>query len=116
MTPGSPEKAPDRGGFQGRPLLDAMAAALFGCGCVWLILSGRWQAQLAVERYGHNVDSGVLEWAVAFLYLGPAALLFALSSLAGSRAWRFVKALRWLAAAFALMPVVLGLVTCVVRL
>lgn len=110
-----PEALADTGRFSGRPLLDAMGAALFGCGCVWLMLAGRWQAQQAVAKYGHNVDSGVLEWAVAMFYLGPASLLFALASIAGWRSWRIVRPARWVASAFALLPVALSLATCVVR-
>lgn len=115
-TPNPPEASLDTGSFNGRPLLDAMGAALFGCGCIWLMLAGRWQVQQAVAAYGHNVDSGVLEWAVALIYLGPASLLFALASVAGWRSWRIVRPARWIANAFALSPLILGLATCVMQL
>jgi hypothetical protein len=109
-----PESLADTGKFNGRPLLDSMGAALFGCGGVWLMQAGSWQAQQAVASYGHNVDSGALEWAVALFYLGPASLLFALASVAGWRGWRIVRAARWIAIGFALLPPVLSLATCAV--
>ena len=42
----------------------------------------------AVHRYGHNVDSGAIQWMLAVGCLGPLAFLFALASLALARNWR----------------------------
>ena len=54
-------------------------------------------AEDAVQRYGFNVDSGVWEFIVAELYLGPLTLLFGLASLTLARNWRVGPYAHWTA-------------------
>jgi hypothetical protein len=68
--------------------VDGALATLFAAACAWMSRVSGEQAAMAARRYGHNVDSGVLEHAIALVFLGPVALLFALAALADARGWR----------------------------
>ena len=67
--------------------LALMGAALRG----WLVRVSNEAAADAVRRYGHNVDSGALEWIAAVVYCFLVALLF---SLAAVSLWRGLR-IRW---------------------
>jgi len=95
--------------------IDAIAGTLFGMGCIWFVVLSRWEAQDAAARYGHNVDSGVLELAFALLYLGPGAMLFSVAAVAVRRRWRFAQALHWLSFVFASVPVVAAAVLYIIQ-
>ena len=51
------------------------------------------------RRFGHNVDCGAFEAIFAVFYFAPLAVLFAFSSLALWRRWRFALVAHWLAIA-----------------
>jgi hypothetical protein len=51
------------------------------------------------RRFGHNVDCGVFEAVFAMYYFAPLTLLFAISSLALWRRWRFAPYAHWTAIA-----------------
>ncbi len=87
--------------------IDLWAAACFAALSLLLIYAGNRAAADEVQRYGHNVDSGALEWMVAVLYAAPLALLFGFASLALARRWRIGRSAHWLAvAAVAALPIV----------
>jgi hypothetical protein len=63
------------------------ALAMFAAG-IWLVIEANAAAADAAHRYGHNVDSGALEFFVAIVYCVPAALLLAVAALSLWRQWR----------------------------
>jgi hypothetical protein len=68
--------------------VEAVCALLSGALTIWLILSSIRAAQWAERTYGHNVDSGALEWGVAIFVLAPLTLALALASWSLWRRWR----------------------------
>ena len=95
-------------------MIDAAFAVLFATAFAWLFHVSVEAAESATTRYGHNVDSGALEFAFASLYLGPMAVLFASASVAIWRGWRFGRALHWVAVLGAVAPIAyaaMGMIT-----
>jgi hypothetical protein len=87
---------------------DALLAALFATASAWMLWVSRVQAASAVRRYGHNVDSGALEYAAVVLFLLPLAILFGAAAIAGAREWRVGRYVHWFAVACAVCPIVYG--------
>lgn len=85
--------------------VDAALAMLFAAACAWMSRASVEQAAMAVRQYGHNVDSGVFEHAIALVFLGPVALLFAVAALADARGWRLRRFIHWFAVLALVCPV-----------
>jgi hypothetical protein len=85
--------------------VDAGLAGLFAAACLWMFWSAREQAQAAVRQYGHNVDSGAIQYAVAVVFLLPVTALFGAAAIAGLRGWRVGRYVHWLAIAAAACPI-----------
>jgi cell division protein FtsW (lipid II flippase) len=79
--------------------IDLVVAICLAALSLLLIYAADRAAADAVRRYGHNVDSGALEWMAAVLYVAPLALLFGFASLALSRRWWIGRFAHWLAVA-----------------
>jgi hypothetical protein len=69
----------------------------------------------AVRRYGHNVDSGALEFVAAVLYLAPVALLFSSAAITLWRGWRIRWYAHWFAVAVAVVPLLIPGVAFIAR-
>jgi hypothetical protein len=83
-----------------------IAIALLYAGVfAWLLHASHEAAADAVRRYGHNVDSGALEYIAAVLYFAPVALLFGSAAVCLWRGWR----IRWYAAGVAIAGAVVPL-------
>jgi hypothetical protein len=95
--------------------VDAALCTLFALAGAWMSWVARAAAADAVRRYGHNVDSGVLEYAAAVFFLLPVALLFAAAAIAGARGWRLGRGMHWLAVAAAVAPIACAIVAAVSR-
>jgi len=83
--------------------LALLCVTLFG----WLVRASNEAAADAVRRYGHNVDSGALEWIAAFVYCVPVALLFSLAAFSLWRGWRIRWYAHWFAVAGGVLPLLL---------
>lgn len=68
----------------------------------------RAQAAGAVRQYGHNVDSGALEYAAVVVFLLPVAALFGAAAIAGARDWRLGRYVHWIAVVAAVFPIAYG--------
>ena len=63
------------------------------------------EAAGAAARYGRNVDSGVFQLLIAWLYCAPNAVLFAFAALASWRKWRIRLWLQIVALVSLIFPV-----------
>jgi hypothetical protein len=70
-------------------LLYAIAAVLFAAGFLWFRHTAGVAAEEAIRDYGHNIDSGAWLAIIGTLYLLPAAIICAVTSVAMFRGWRF---------------------------
>jgi hypothetical protein len=86
--------------------IDTGIAVTFGALSIFFYVGSRLAAADAERRYGRNVDSGVLEYLVAILYLAPVALAFAVAALSLLRNWRIRWYIHWIAVAAAILPVI----------
>ncbi len=84
--------------------VDAALGALFAMAGAWMYWRSGEAAAVAVRRYGHNLDSGAIEYAVVVVFLLPVALLFGVAAVAGARGWRLGRYLHWLAVVAAIVP------------
>ncbi len=75
--------------------------------CGWLVHVSNEAAADAVRRYGHNVDSGAMEWIGAVVFCAPVALLFSLAAVSLWRGWRIRWYAHWFAVAVAVIPFLL---------
>src|SRR5262245_56758613 len=69
----------------------------------------------AVGRYGHNVDSGALEFIAAIFYFAPVTFLLASAALCLWRGWRVRCYVHWIAVAGAVVPLFIPAVIFVAR-
>ncbi|GAB3091391.1 hypothetical protein GCM10027159_05110 [Lysobacter terrae] len=88
---------------------------LFAVGVFWARHAATAAAEEAVREYGRNVDSGVLLSIIARWYFAPAAIIFAIASIAMFRAWRFRPAFHFVAWAWAALPFLLALASLLDR-
>jgi hypothetical protein len=83
------------------------------CASAFVALAGRLfnasslAAAAAIHDYGHNVDSGAIEFMVAGIYCAPVAGAFGVAAAALYRDWRIKWYLHWLAVLFAVVPMVM---------
>jgi hypothetical protein len=89
-------------------LINAIVAIVLTGLAVWALYVSIAAADDAVRRYGENVDSGAIEGMVATIYLGPCALLFAMSALAVWKMWRPRWFIQAIALAWLTVPVILS--------
>jgi hypothetical protein len=79
--------------------IEAGFAALCAAVTAVLVTSSFRAARWAERTYGHNVDSGAIEWMMAILFFAPAAVLLAVAALSLWRRWRIRLWLQGLVAA-----------------
>lgn len=91
------------------PWVNASASVASFSLAVWFHRISDYAAEDAVSRYGHNVDSGVLEDAVARFYFLPAGVLFAIAAASMLTRWRWRRAPGYVAWVFLVVPVLLSL-------
>jgi hypothetical protein len=84
---------------------------LFGAGFLWSRHAARLAAEQAIRDYGHNVDSGAYLSIIGTLYFLPAAVIFAIASIAMFSAWRFRLAFHLAVWAWVASPFLLALVS-----
>lgn len=73
----------------------------------WSQWAAHTEAEDAIKRYGSNVDSGNIEFAVGIIYFMPVAFLFGLAAFMLAISWRFKWYLHWFAVICAVMPLFL---------
>jgi hypothetical protein len=95
--------------------VDIALALLYAGVFAWLLHASHKAAADAVRRYGHNVDSGALEYVAAVLYFAPVALLFASAAVCLCRGWPIRWYAHWVAVAGAVVPLFIPGVAFVAR-
>ena len=89
------------------PWVSASASLASFALAAWLFRLSSQAAADAVARYGRNVDSGALEYAVASIYFLPAGCLFLVAALVQRTDWRLRRLPGYIAWAFVVSPVLL---------
>ena len=82
-------------------------ALLFLAAFGWCLYISQRAAEYAVRTYGHNIDSGAIEFLIGIFFFLPAALLFTLAGTSFWRGWR----VRWILQAVAIAWLFLAFVT-----
>jgi hypothetical protein len=95
--------------------LDGGLALICAALCGWLVRVSNEAAAEAIRRYGHNVDSGALEWIAAVVYCAPVALLFSLAAVSLWRGWRIRWYAHWVAVAGAVVPLLVPGIAFIAR-
>jgi len=77
--------------------VDAVAAVIFTALFGWSVHASHQAAEDAIQRYGHNVDSGAVQAMVGTCYFAPLAILFVLAAVLQWRGWRIGRYVHYFA-------------------
>jgi hypothetical protein len=94
---------------------NAILAGILVLAAAGLFVQSNREAEEAVRRYGHNVDSGAISYLVSTFFLMPSALAFGLTAIAMLRGWKIRWGVQIAALAWFVLPLLWEVIEMVVH-